>query len=442
MDTPQVIVFTRMPRAGRAKTRLIPTLGAERAAQLQREMTGWTALVARQAAAATGIQLEVRYADGSARQMRRWLGRGAAYRPQRGVDLGVRMADAFRCGFSAGRQKILIIGTDCPAITPELISEAITSLHNHDLVLGPAADGGYYLVGLRREAPQLFEGIAWSSREVLRQTVEAAEASGLSVCQLETLKDIDRPEDIKAWEPYAAGEVAATGESRISVIIPALNESAVIASAIRSAASGSNVDITVVDGGSSDDTVEVAKDNGARVVTVSAGRGGQMNAGVGRCSGDALVFLHADAQLPGGYGARVRKTLSDSRTSAGAFRMRIDGAGLGKRLIERLTNFRSRYCGVPYGDQAIFVSRKVFQEVGGYSVMPIMEDYEFMHRVRHRGRIVLADESLAVSSRRWSSMGVARTTVVNQLALFGYRLGISPARLAAFYGVNVPGHCD
>lgn len=436
MDTPLVVVFSRMPRPGKAKTRLIPSLGAAGAAQLQRRMTGHTVLVARQAAAVRGASLEVRYADGSARQMRNWLGRGPTYRPQLGTDLGERMAEAFRRGFLVGHRNILIIGTDCPGITAEVLSAAINALDSSDLVLGPATDGGYYLVGLRKDVPQLFDGISWSTDKVFRQTIQAAESSGLSVAQLESLGDVDRPEDLQVWTPFAADDIAADVESRISVVIPALNEGAAIATAVESAAPCSNIDVTVVDGGSRDNTVEIAKKSGAKVVNAAAGRGGQMNAGVTASSGDVLVFLHADAQLPMGYETQVRSILSRPSTSAGAFHIRIAGDGRGTRTMERLINFRSRHFAMPYGDQGIFVSRKVFQAAGGYSTMAIMEDYEFMQRMRRIGDVVLADASVTVSDRRWSRMGVFRTTVINQLMILGYRLGISPKRLAASYAAG------
>ena len=119
--------------------------------------------------------------------------------------------------------------------------------------------------------------------------------------------------------------------------------------------------------------------------------------------------------------------------AAGAFRLHIDGSARGLWLIESVANWRSRWMRMPYGDQAIFLRACTFHDVGGYPEQPIMEDYELIKCLRQRGRIVTAELSVATSARRWETLGLVRTTVINQLTILGYELGVSPTRLARWY---------
>ena len=219
---------------------------------------------------------------------------------------------------------------------------------------------------------------------------------------------------------------------RISVVIPALNESEYIEGALRSA-SAPGVEIIVADGGSVDGTAEAARALGAKVVVIPPGRAAQMNAGAAAATGDALVFLHADTRLPENYGELIREALSSPGVVAGAFTLSIDSDKRCLRVIERLAGFRTRRLGMPYGDQGIFVSADAFRSVGGFPDIPIMEDYEFVRRLQRRGRLACLDACAVTSARRWERLGALRVTLVNQFIIAGYALGISPARLARWY---------
>lgn len=196
----RLILFTRYPEPGKAKTRLIPALGLEGAARLQRQMTERTLTISRHLEQSRDVSIEVRYEGGNRDQMRQWLGVGLSFQHQGDGDLGVRMARAFRKAFQAGMRRVMIIGTDCPGLTAELLQQAFDALEKTDLVLGPATDGGYYLVGLRRELPELFEEIPWGTDEVLELTMRKASQIGLRPAFLESLDDIDRPEDLQLLE--------------------------------------------------------------------------------------------------------------------------------------------------------------------------------------------------------------------------------------------------
>jgi hypothetical protein len=191
-----LIIFTRYPEPGKTKTRLIPVLGAEGAATLQRKMTEGTLAEAKKLQASYPLSVEVHFAGGNEQLMQDWLGSSIIYRQQSEGDIGCRMASAFQASFEAGINATVIIGTDCPDLNAQLMAQAFQALHQHDLVLGPAQDGGYYLIGLRRLIPELFTGIRWSTAEVLQQTHTIAQKLELAVGFLPLLSDVDRPEDL------------------------------------------------------------------------------------------------------------------------------------------------------------------------------------------------------------------------------------------------------
>jgi glycosyltransferase A (GT-A) superfamily protein (DUF2064 family) len=242
-----LIIFTRYPEPGKTKTRLIPLLGAEGAARFQRQMTEQTLAQVKELKAFRPLSVEVHFAGGNQQLMQDWLGSNTTrdtspptpsslklrlqgegsitppfpsregggmgglglsypssiglgsdiiYRQQSEGDLGRRMALAFKDSFSAGMTSVVIIGTDCPDLKAKLMVKAFHALEQNDLVLGPALDGGYYLIGLRRLIPELFTGISWSTAEVLEQTIRIAERLDLAIAFLPLLNDIDRPEDL------------------------------------------------------------------------------------------------------------------------------------------------------------------------------------------------------------------------------------------------------
>jgi len=196
----RVIQFTRFPEPGSAKTRLIPVLGPERAAELHRQLTDHTLEQVKLLARDDAVAVEIRYTGGTREQMRDWLGRSFPIRSQGEGDLGIRMVRAFHSAFQEGGERVILVGSDCPGLSLNLMSQALDLLSQSDVVIGPAKDGGYYLIGLRREAPELFQDISWGTQTVLEQTLSRVEALGLSKVLLEERDDLDRPEDLHLWE--------------------------------------------------------------------------------------------------------------------------------------------------------------------------------------------------------------------------------------------------
>lgn len=214
----RLIVFTRYPEAGKTKTRLIPYLGAKKAADLQRQMTECIVGTTRSLSVRGSLSVEIHFAGGSLCQMQDWLGLELAYRPQPEGDLGKRLQQAFANGFQKGLERIVVIGSDCPEISSHHLEQAFHQLTRHDVVLGPAEDGGYYLVGISQACAQLFQGIAWGTGRVFEQTVAIATRLGLSLATLETLRDVDRPEDIAIFKQAAHCTPTETLASRRDLI--------------------------------------------------------------------------------------------------------------------------------------------------------------------------------------------------------------------------------
>lgn len=428
----RVIVFTRIPRAGRVKTRLIPALGPQGAAALharlaERVLTALAPLRDRRR-----TQVEVRLDGGDPGEGARWLGPAWTLAAQGPGDLGARMARAFQDAFAAGAARAVLVGTDAPGVDAPFVEGALARLDDADVVLGPAEDGGYTLVGLRRPHPGLFEAVPWGTERVLAETRTRASGLGLSARLLPALPDVDRPEDLRHLpEDLEAG--LPLRDAVVSVIVPALNEEERIGAAVKRLLREEGVEVVVADGGSADGTAHEAREAGARVVVEPANRGVRLNAGARAARGAVLLFLHADARLPAGFPGTVRALLDRAGVAGGAFRLRIEGPGPALRLVEGLANVRTRLFSLPYGDQALFLRAGVFRALGGFRPFPLMEDYEFAGRLRRRGRIAVASQPVLASARRWERLGLWRATWVTQAVIAGYHAGVSPEVLAVFY---------
>ena len=219
----------------------------------------------------------------------------------------------------------------------------------------------------------------------------------------------------------------------ISIIIPTFNEAANIENAIASTQPSTNVELIIVDGGSQDNTVNIAQSLGVKVILSAPGRAVQMNAGAMAATGDILLFLHADTCLPAGFDKMVRNALQQPKTVAGAFALRIDAPNLALRWVEKGVNWRSHFFQMPYGDQAIFLTTEIFQKIGNFPELPIMEDFELIRRLKRIGKIAIIPVPIITSARRWLKKGVLQTTLLNQIVIIAYFLGVSPERIRCWY---------
>ena len=221
---------------------------------------------------------------------------------------------------------------------------------------------------------------------------------------------------------------------KISIVMPVLNEEKTLPGNLEILSLSNNEELIVVDGGSTDRTVSVARNFTDKVFVTKRGRGHQMNYGADRADGDILLFLHADYILPDNGFSIIREVLKDGRAAAGAFDLSIDHPKILFRLIESAANLRSRLTSIPYGDQGLFMAKKIFDLAGGFADIPLMEDIEISKRLKKIGDIVFVRPPIKTSPRRWLKEGRVYATLRNWTIAFSYVfLGISPKSLKKYY---------
>lgn len=367
-----LILFTRFPIAGRAKTRLIPVLGAEGAAKLHRRLTVHALRTAERSQLARGTRVQVHFEGADGRAMSHWLGDRFEFVPQTTGDLGQRMRCAFENAFAGGCGSVVIIGSDCPDLSPAILDQAFAALRDKPVVFGPATDGGYYLLGLRSPLAKLFLGPRWGTGTVLADSLEILSRAGLGYSLLKPLADVDRPKDLLFGLASLEHE-ADFGE--ISVIIPSLNEQDQIAETVNTALREKPLEVIVVDGGSQDQTVERARAAGATTINSGPGRARQLNAGASRAHGRVLLFIHADTVLPDGYRFPVLATLVKPGVAAGAFRFGFAQHFPGSSLVAKAINLRSRFLQIPYGDQGLFLRASLLKN---WAATPTCRSWKIM----------------------------------------------------------------
>jgi rSAM/selenodomain-associated transferase 2 len=224
----------------------------------------------------------------------------------------------------------------------------------------------------------------------------------------------------------------------ISVIIPTLNEEKSLPRTLACLSESALTEVIIVDGSSTDGTLSLAQEfcartANARIIMAPQGRARQMNEGAKASHGEILVFLHADTQLPAQAERIIERALAKPTAVGGRFDVRFDSSSVWGRVISSFMNRRSRLTGIATGDQALFVRRQVFEQLGGFSEIPLMEDIEFSRRLQQAGRIVALRNTVVTSFRRWDSQGPLRTILFMWTLRFLYWIGVSPHQLARVY---------
>jgi len=220
---------------------------------------------------------------------------------------------------------------------------------------------------------------------------------------------------------------------RVSVIIPVVDEAMTISSTIENVRSLGPDEVLVVDGGSTDGTREISELAGASVLLGPRGRACQMNRGAEEATGDVLLFLHADTHLPPSAFHDVKLTLEDPEFVGGRFDVKLDGHRWSLRVVGAMINVRSRLTKVATGDQAIFVRRRIFEELGGFPDIPLMEDIAFCSALKRKGKVACLRSRVITSARRWEVEGVWRTVVKMWTLKLLYLAGVSPMKLKQYY---------
>jgi hypothetical protein len=428
----RVCIFAKPPVPGQVKTRLQPALGREGAAALARAFLDDTCAALRDLPWASPVLATTGPLDGAPFPI--W--------PQGEGDLGARLERVLARALREAPFAIAV-GTDSPGLPPRLLDDARTALADADAVIGPSADGGFYLLGLRRCPEGLLRDLPWSRADTCIRTLARLRERGFRVAALDPWFDVDRPGDLATLRGLlATGTITAPATARllamprISVVIPVLDEERRIAGTLAELASVPGLrEIIVVDGGSRDRTVAFAREFPVRVLSSPTGRARQMNLGAAAACGDVLLFLHADTTLPADAVRHVTEALANPAVVAGAFRTWTvpDGARAWFAPLLHLADLRSRYTRLPYGDQALFVRAEAFHRAGGFPEIPLMEDLAFSRQLRRLGRIRTVKASVRVSGRRFLARPILYTLAVNLFPLL-YRLGVPPRALARLYG--------
>jgi rSAM/selenodomain-associated transferase 2 len=229
----------------------------------------------------------------------------------------------------------------------------------------------------------------------------------------------------------------------ISVIIPTLNEERTIMVTLAHTATLGFDELIVVDGGSTDETPALVESyrlstqlsalSPVQWVTAPCGRARQMNEGAKASRGEILLFLHADTQLPVDAKTMIDTTLADQRMVGGQFDVRFDRPSMWGTIISRMMNWRSRLSGIATGDQALFVRRPIFEQMGGFADIPLMEDIDFSRRLKQKGAIAALTATVTTSFRRWERHGPLRTLLLMWVLRFLYWIGVSPSHLVDWY---------
>ena len=224
----------------------------------------------------------------------------------------------------------------------------------------------------------------------------------------------------------------------LSIVVPCLNEGEEITRTLANVASArtGGVEVIVADGGSDDDTVQRAAAAADRVIVAPRGRASQMNAGAALARGDVLLFLHADTRLPSAFDRAVLDGLARTGTHWGRFDVSIAGRHPLLGVVSAAMNLRSRVSGIATGDQALFVTRAAFEQVGGFPAIPLMEDIAISRVLRRLGRPLCLREVVTTSGRRWDEHGFARTVLLMWRLRFSYWLGANPVELAKRYATH------
>jgi rSAM/selenodomain-associated transferase 2 len=222
---------------------------------------------------------------------------------------------------------------------------------------------------------------------------------------------------------------------RLSIIIPCLNEADGIGAALAALAPirKRGAEIIVVDGGSTDETVSIARQAAGRVLTSARGRAIQMNAGAKHACGDILLFLHADSRLPVDADRLIEHGLASTGKPWGRFDVTIDGKHPLLPVVAAAMNLRSRWTRIATGDQGIFVTRSLFERLGGYPSIPLMEDIALTAILRRQSAPLCISAKMTTAGRRWEKHGVLRTILLMWRLRLAYRLGADPADLALRY---------
>ncbi|MEL3904200.1 MAG: TIGR04283 family arsenosugar biosynthesis glycosyltransferase [Treponemataceae bacterium] len=434
-----IIIFTRVPIPHKTKTRLMPVYTPEECAALHSAFLRDIYTAAKK----TNKTIFVFYTpDDAVQLLAECLGTWENFFVQEGADLGARMLHAIQTVLQRGFSSCVLIGSDIPEMSAEIVQLAFSALDKSDIVLCPVSDGGYCLIGMKKIIREAFDIPQYGTATVLENTVRALKEVNYTVSVLPVLHDIDTLQDMLDLMtrlkqdpsiPCTHTRKYLNAHKKISVIIPIYNEAEQIIKLQHELKKLSDCEIIFADGGSTDNTLSLIEKQ-YTVIQTKKGRAFQMNEGARQSSGAILFFLHADSMLPRNAAEKIRTSVQ--RYRFGCFRISFTTRNLFFTVCAFMSNVRARVLKIPFGDQGIFVERNVFFESGGFPELPIMEDYQFSRNMkRKKEKLGVAKATIITSARRYGNSFLSQMRTARQMFYlqFLYRRGKNIEEIAAQY---------
>ncbi len=437
-----LIIFCRFPEPGSVKSRLARGIGKRSAARIYEKLFRRTLGIVQDfqhCHPECAVFLAVHPPDSLSR-MKPLIPEKWRILPQPDGHLGDKMAETMRFCLRRGHHPVVLIGSDLVDLQVEDLHRAFRTLDTHDTVLGPASDGGFYLIGCRKPPESALMEPTWGTSYVLERTIKHLKKEELSVVLLRRRHDVDRPEDLDILrrDPWFT--------SRLSVIVPTLREKSRLDPWLDSWLPylWPGDEILLVHAtpkapkparNCRHGTWKQIFENGVRLRSFSTlrGRGRQLRAGGRHATGNILLFLHDDTTPPPLFAYHARKIAVRREYALGCFQLGFSPTHPGLDMIARWANLRSRIFHLPYGDQAIFCRKSSYEKRGGIQNDHLMEDVELVKRLRREGKLMIIPHRVVTSGRRYLKTGILRTSIKNHFTFFAYLLGTSETRLYRFY---------
>ncbi|KIR01984.1 Glycosyl transferase, family 2 [Lachnospiraceae bacterium TWA4] len=411
-----IIVFTRIPKAGQTKTRMMPYLSGKQCKELHQCFLKDILNECRKVKA----DIFICYTGGTITKPR--------YFKQVGESLGERMVNAMKKVLDKGYNSCILIGTDIPELRASDLNKAFDKLTYSDLVFGPSVDGGYYLVGMNTLHKEVFN---YMNLKEISQPITT----------IRTLHDMDTKYDLRGyrrrmrehpWMKKTHTGRYLTRNTKISIIVPIYNEEKTI-EALQQQLIWLPCEIIFVDGGSTDKTLEKIWPE-FHVISGVKGRAAQMNVGAIASSGDVLFFLHCDSELPPHALEQIREVMRDYE--AGCFGIAFHSKNFFMWTCRVISNHRAKYRRLPFGDQGIFIDSDLFFMAGMFPEIPIMEDYQFSLKLKEWGvKFGMTRKRIYTSDRRFPKGTIPKLKVMWQMNRLrkDYREGVDIDKISAKY---------
>ena len=420
-----LLIFLRYPDAGKVKRRLSEEVGPERAAEVYEKLIRRTLGVAgdfkRRAPEARVVLFHT--PQDPVEKLRNKFRGPWEFCPQQGKHLGARMANALRAAFATGANKAVLIGTDLSDIEATDIEGAFRNIGKKVAVLGPAADGGFYLIGSDRPIGAPLHFSTWGTGKVFSRTARELEAIGFRIHLAAERHDVDCKRDLDR----VGSDFLFAGS--VSIIIPTLAEAHKLSPLLLYLQSSlwPGDEIVVVQGGPFDKVSLKRISPSLAVVSTRKGRGLQQNAGAILSRGTILFFLHDDSVPPPEFPYLIRRACRDHHAALGCFKLRFLPSNRALGLIAAWANLRTALFKLPYGDQGLFCRKEVFERVGGFGRNYLMEDVDLVGKFRKmgqgRGAISILPVPVYSSSDRYLRKGILKASLLNHSTFLLAALG-------------------